>query len=70
MKPQLKTCPKCGQEFRCYHNSGKPCWCERYLIPREQLVHLRECYSDCLCEECLPGYTENIKDFSKKAFNL
>lgn len=66
MKAISKKCPRCGRTFSCFQQTGKPCWCEKYLISPEVLVRIREKYHDCLCPDCLPEYAENVDDFSRK----
>lgn len=51
-----KTCPKCGKKFECTHDAH--CWCMTLVITPENLKRLKSEYSDCLCEECLKGYSE------------
>lgn len=53
---RTKTCPKCGHKFRCETNDT--CWCDSLNISRENLCKIRQCYLDCLCEECLKEYED------------
>ncbi|MCD4747588.1 MAG: cysteine-rich CWC family protein [Bacteroidales bacterium] len=58
-KPQIKTCPKCGNKFEC--KRSEDCWCNDYKISEENLKSMREKYNDCLCPECLRVYLFSIK---------
>ena len=49
-----KTCPKCGREFVCKHDST--CFCMKYTISKDDLRTIKAKYLDCLCEECLKKY--------------
>ncbi len=62
----MKRCPVCGREFSCNQQTGRACWCESYLLQPDVLADLRKKYSDCLCPECLPGYAENLNEFTGK----
>lgn len=50
-----KKCPKCGKLFCCCDEHD--CWCEKYTILKKEMYVLMNTYHDCLCEECLKGYT-------------
>jgi hypothetical protein len=48
---KLKTCSKCGEQFRCKENNQ--CWCSGFAIQKTTLEKLKNSYRDCLCPECL-----------------
>ena len=48
-------CPKCGREFVCRHSAE--CFCTKYRLNPEVSAKLRSLYNDCLCEDCLRGYS-------------
>ncbi len=52
----IKKCPKCGKEFNCYSEDN--CWCATYPIHRKEILEIKQLYDDCLCPDCLKGYTE------------
>ncbi len=54
-----KTCPKCGREFVCKHDST--CFCMKYTISKDDLRTIKAKYLDCLCEECLKKYKYTTK---------
>lgn len=51
MSKQKKTCPRCGAEFYCHHDST--CWCLNLEVPERLKEQLSMDYADCLCEACL-----------------
>jgi hypothetical protein len=55
--PQIKTCPKCGTEFKCF--GEEDCWCETYQILQKDLIRITQEYSDCLCQDCLGEYASD-----------
>ena len=56
---KIKRCPKCGSEFECLHTAE--CWCMDYQISPQNLELIKQTFSDCLCPECLAGYSINKK---------
>ncbi|MCQ2313790.1 MAG: cysteine-rich CWC family protein [Bacteroidales bacterium] len=46
-----KKCPRCGFVFECSHNAT--CFCVKINLSSTTRKHLKEHYSDCLCEKCL-----------------
>jgi hypothetical protein len=52
-----KTCPKCGAGFQCLGEDD--CWCESYQILQKDFLRITQNYNDCLCPECLKGYTSD-----------
>jgi len=57
--PKIKNCSKCGKTFECLHTAD--CWCMEYDISPENLKLLQETFSDCLCPDCLEGYSTGKK---------
>ena len=50
-----KSCPKCGQPFKCIVKES--CWCENVYVAKENLAKIRRMYLDCLCEKCLKEFS-------------
>lgn len=52
-EPEIKTCPLCKKQFKCY--DSPECWCNQEeiqeLIPRLQPYIKR--ITGCVCENCI-----------------
>jgi len=56
---ELKTCPKCGNQFECSHDVN--CWCVKIILSNEVKNELKNKYADCLCKACLTEFEGNTK---------
>jgi hypothetical protein len=54
---QTKVCSKCQVEFEC-GNQGPGCWCESVVLSDETLTEMRTIADDCLCPNCLRGFSK------------
>lgn len=56
---ELKTCPKCGNQFECRHDAS--CWCVKITLSDVVKEELKNNYADCLCKTCLTEFEGNSK---------
>lgn len=55
-----KRCSKCGVEFTCC-NEQRGCWCETLTLEPAVLKELKKNYDNCLCPDCLGGYSKKAE---------
>ncbi|MBD3670052.1 MAG: cysteine-rich CWC family protein [Gammaproteobacteria bacterium] len=53
MKHELKTCPRCRNEFECKLGNILQCQCADIELSDGELETLNNSYDDCLCADCL-----------------
>lgn len=50
---EIKTCPRCTQNFECKAGDISQCHCQEVLLSRECRLVLQQQYAGCLCNRCL-----------------
>jgi hypothetical protein len=50
---EIKSCPRCGNDFECCVSSINNCQCSDVTIEPETAEELTLQYGDCLCRGCL-----------------
>jgi hypothetical protein len=50
---ETKTCPRCTGQFECKLGTIALCQCSGIRLALEERSFIEQCYSDCLCRQCL-----------------
>lgn len=61
-----KKCSQCGREFMCNANQINQCHCRTVVLTAEQQELLKQCFSDCLCHDCLTTIEKNTDNNKRK----
>jgi hypothetical protein len=53
LKHEEKICPRCKANFECKVGSIVLCQCSKVKLTETERDHLRQCFTDCLCANCM-----------------
>ena len=56
MEGENKSCPRCGNFFKCNHFDIMNCSCIMVPLNMEARQEISAQYNDCLCNGCLKEY--------------
>jgi len=65
-KHEEKNCPRCSKQFECKAGSITECQCFGIKLSSEERAFIEDCYSDCLCRNCLRELKERYVFFKEK----